>query len=95
MKLVLAVDMVAMVKLLLGKAKVGRKSLASYGNVDYGKGVAGYSHVGYGGKGLAGCSSGSHTYNTSTPTGGESNKGLPRCNVTLSVRTRSSPHPKR
>jgi hypothetical protein len=51
------------------------KSLAGYGNLDYGKGVAGYSDVGYGGNGLDGCSSGSHTYNTSTATGGESNKG--------------------
>ncbi|CAD6254064.1 unnamed protein product [Miscanthus lutarioriparius] len=51
------------------------KYLAGCGNVDNGKGVAGYSEAGYGGKGVAGCSSGSHTYSTSTAAGGESNKG--------------------
>ena len=65
------------------------KSLTGYGNVDYRKGVASYNDAGYGGKGLAGCSSGSHTYNTSTPTGGESNKACakvyncPKCKNTF------------
>ncbi|CAD6251207.1 unnamed protein product [Miscanthus lutarioriparius] len=48
-----------------------------------------YSDAGYGGKGLAGCSSGSHTYNTSTPARGESNKvcakaySCPKCKNTF------------
>ncbi|CAD6334320.1 unnamed protein product [Miscanthus lutarioriparius] len=71
------------------------KSLASYGNVDYGKGVASYSEVGYGSKGLAGCSSGSHTPTTHLlPLEVRATKAMARCIVTLSVRTRSSPHPR-
>ena len=49
-------------------------SITGYGNVDYGKCVAGYIDVGYGGKSLVWCSSGSHTYNTSTTTRGDGNK---------------------
>ena len=51
------------------------KSLVGYGNIDYGEGVSGYSNGDYGGKGVAGCGSGSHTYSTSTTAGGESSKG--------------------
>jgi hypothetical protein len=70
------------------------KSLAGCGNVDYGKGVAGYSDADYGGKGVAGCSSGSHTYSTSTAARGESNKGCGKVYNCVSVRTHSSPHPR-
>jgi len=65
------------------------KSITGYGNVDYGKGVAGYSDVSYGGKSLVRCSSGSHTYNTSTATRGDGNKACgkvyscPKCKNTF------------
>jgi hypothetical protein len=74
-KLVLAIDMVAMVKLLLGTATLVENLLLAMAIWTMEKVSLAIAMLAMEANGLDGCSSGSHTYNTSTATGGESNKG--------------------
>jgi hypothetical protein len=71
------------------------KSLVGYGNLDYGKGVAGYSEVGYGGKGLLGVVVAATPTTHLLPLEVRATNVVARSIVALSVRTRSSPHPRR